>query len=246
MLQQRNEQLAAMAKAVIASAAEKNLAARVMGGVAVHLSCESIETHPTLQREYADVDFVAVRRDFDALAALFAAMGWELRGKAERRWTFEKEGIGADLYDARYRDDHRIDFTARLALAAPTLPLADLLLLKLERKQMGEKDIKDAIALLLDHRVARGEAEGLALSAVEGQIDHLYIARATRGDWSLWTTVYDNTIALENILEKYLESEEAQLVWRRIELIQGDMDLQRKSLAWMLNQIVRRPTQVPR
>ncbi len=245
-MQIRNDQLIAYAKEIIDATARKNLTMRVMGGAAVYIACESIATHPTLAREIGDIDFVAARRDFDALAAVFAAMGWELRGKTDRAWTFEKEGVGADIYDARYRDDHRIDFTARLALASPTLPLADLLLTKLQRKKFGEKEIKDVIALLLDHRVARGEAEGLVLSAVEGQIDHLYIAQVTRGDWSLWTTVYDNTIALESLLEKYLEPEEAQLVWRRIELIQGDMDLQRKKLPWLLNQIVRKPTQVPR
>jgi hypothetical protein len=58
--------------------------------------------------------------------------------------------------------------------------------------------------------------------------------------------VYDTTITLEKILDKYVEPEEAQLVWRRIELIQGDMDRQPKSFRWMINQLLKKPTQVPR
>ena len=119
-----------------------------------------------------------------------------------------------------------------------TLPLADLLLIKLQRKNFIEKDIKDSIALLLDHRVAREEAEE--------QISHAYIAQRTRGNWGRFHTVYDNTITLEKILPKYIEPEEAQLVWRRIELIQGEMDRVHKSVGWMVNQIFRKPTEIAR
>ncbi|MBI3536401.1 MAG: hypothetical protein HY070_02380 [Chloroflexi bacterium] len=230
--------MATLARELTDAATQKNLTMRVRGGVAVYLTCESIGTHPSLQREYSDLDFVAARSDFTALAEIFSARGWQTRAQEKSRWTFEKDNVRADLYDPIARDDHRIDLSARLALASPTIPLADLLALKLQKKKLGEKEIKDAIALLLDHRVAKGETEG--------QIDHLYIARLTRGYWSLWTTIYDNTITLENDVEKYLDPEEAQLVWRRIELIQGDMDLQTKTPLWMINQILRRPTQVPR
>ncbi len=142
-----------------------------------------------------------------------------------------------ELNDPIFRSPQRIDFSARLSLASPTLPMADLLLLKLQRSPFEEKHIQDAIALLLDHRVAQGE--------VLDQIDHAYIAKLCAQDWSLHTAVYDNSVTLEQVLEKYVEPEEAQLLWRRIELIQEDMDQQKKSLGWMVHQILRRPTQVP-
>lgn len=233
-----NERLAALAKELVDAAAQKNILLRVMGGVAVYMTCPSIETHPALQRAIHDLDLVAARKDFDALLELFAQRGVALRAREQLQIAFDKDGSEIELSDTAFEEDHRIDLSARLGLTSPTLPLADLLLIKLQRKQFAEKDIQDSIALLIDHRVARGEGEG--------QIDHLYIAQRTRGDWDLFTTVYDNTITLEKILPKYLEPEEAQLVWRRIELIQGDMDFQPKSLAWMVNQIVRRPSQVPR
>ncbi len=235
---QSNDQLAALAKELVDAVAQKNILLRVMGGVAVYMTCPSIGTHSALQREIHDLDLVAARKDFDALAELFAARGVALRTREPAQIVFDRDGVEIELSDTAFEEDHRIDLSARLGLASPTLPLADLLLIKLQRKRFAEKDIQDSIALLIDHRVARGEAEG--------QIDHLYIAQLTRGNWDLFTTVYDNTITLEKILPKYLEPEEAQLVWRRIELIQGDMDFQPKSLAWVVNQIVRRPSQVPR
>jgi len=233
-----NEQIAALAKTLVEAAAQKNLTMRALGGIAIYLVCPSIETHPKLQRLPKDLDFVAPRAQWDALEQVFTANGATSRGKQANQWMFDKDSVEIELSIPDFTEDHRINLGSRLALASPTLPLADLLLLKLARRMFAEKDIQDSIALLLDHRVARGQAED--------QIDHEYIAKLCRNQWSLFHTVYDNTVTLEKIFDKYLDPEEAQLAWRRIELIQGDMDQQPKSFGWMVNQFLRKPTQVPR
>jgi hypothetical protein len=233
-----NDQLAAFTKVLVDGAAQKKVVLRALGGMAIYMSCPSIASHATLQRTFKDVDLVAARSDFDVLVELFNTLGAKMRTRASLQITFDKEGSEIELSDTDLREDYALDLSDRLPLFSPTLPLADLLLIKLQRKEFEEKDIKDSVALLLDHRVARDE--------VEGQISHAYIARMTRADWRRFHTVYDNTITLERNLPKYLEPEEAQLVWRRIELIQGDMDRQPKSLGWMMNQFVRKPAQVPR
>lgn len=234
-----NEQFIALAKDLVAAATEKNIPLRVLGGVAILMACPSIdETHPKLQRTFKDLDFVTAQKDFDALAPLLATRGLMLRTKEPTRLVFDKDGVEIEVLGPGFFEDHRIDLGPRLALASPTLPLADLLLIKLARVKFVEKDIQDSIALLLDHRVGRGEGED--------QIDREYIAKLTGTNWGLFTTTYDNTVALEKILDQYLEPEEAQLVWRRIELLQEDMDKEPKSFTWMVNQFLKRPTQVPR
>lgn len=230
-----NDQLAALAKSLVAAAMQKNLTLRVMSGVAVYLTCPSIETHPALQRQIKDVDFVAPRTQWDALAEIFQAQGAAPREKKPNAWLFDQAGIPIELRSPRF--DYA-DASPRLALAAPTLSVTDLVLFKLQRQPFAERDIQDAIALLLDHRVTQEEAAD--------QINHPYIAHLCKSNWNLFHRVYDNTVTLEKILDQYIEPEEAQLVWRRIELIQGDMDQQPKSLGWMLNQFLKKPTQVPR
>ncbi|MBI4788234.1 MAG: hypothetical protein HY782_14475 [Chloroflexi bacterium] len=237
MTHSSNDQLAALARKVVSAAAEKNRVVRALGGVAVHMTCPSFETHPALQRAVKDVDLVARRKDFDAAAEVFAGLGATLRAKESGQWKFDKGGIEIELAVPTFREYHRIDLGPRLALSSPTLPPADLLLIKLQRRDFVEKDLQDSIALLLDHDVAETE-DGERINAD-------YIAKLCARDWGLFTTVYDNTLALEKTLDKFLGAEEAQLVWQRIERIQGEMDRQPKSLGWMLNQIIKRPAQVP-
>jgi hypothetical protein len=230
-----SEQQAAVAKMLVNAAKQKELTLRVIGGVAIFAVCPSIETHPKLQRRIKDIDFLAPRGDWNVLEGIFAANDFKSRAKEHDSWVFDKDGLTVELCDPNFGF---VNFARRLTLATPTLPLTDLLLIKLSRQPFEERDIQDAIALLLDHRVARGEAEA--------QINHEYIARLCARDWKLFHAVYDNTVTLEQVLDQYNEPEEARLVWRRVELIQGDLDQRPKSLGWMVNQFLRKPAQVPR
>jgi hypothetical protein len=233
-----NDKLAALARDLVDAAAKEDIAVRVLGGAAVLLTCESIQSHPSLQRNLADADCVTLRADFERAARVFNAQGLVKQKQLGRRIYYVRNGLAVELSDPNIEEDFSLDLSSRLTLYPLTVPLADLLLVKLQRKNFVEKDIKDSIALLLDHRVAREEAAE--------QISYAYIAQMTRGNWGRFHTVYGNTITLEKILPKYIEPEEAQLVWRRIELIQGEMDRVRKSVSWMINQIFRKPTEVAR
>jgi hypothetical protein len=230
-----NNEIAALATTLVDAATQKQLTLRVLGGVAVYLTCPSIAVHPTLQRTWLDLDFAAPREQWDALTEVFTAHEAKLRAKKTASWVFEHTAIEIELCDPMFAHN---DLSPRLALTSSTLPLADLLLVKLQRTQFEEKDLQDAMALLLDHAVASGNAGN--------QIDHAYIAKLCARNWNLFHAVYDNTVMLEKALDKYLVPEEAQRVWQRIETIQGEMDQQPKSFGWMVNQFLRKPTQVPR
>lgn len=220
---------------LVNAAKRREVTLRVIGGVAVYALCPSIAARPKLHRAILDVDLVAARGDWNALEGIFAENGLALRAKENESWLFEKDGLTVELCDPNFGF---ADFTRRLALAAPTLPLTDLLLIKLARRPFEERDVQDAIALLLDHPVARKPAAE--------SIDGASIAHIGARDWTLFHAVYDNLVMLEKILDRYLEPAEAQLVWRRIELLQSELDRAPKSLGWMIKQFLRKPTQVPR
>ncbi len=232
-----SDQLAALAGELVAAAAEKKLTARVLGGVAVFMTCPSIASTLSLQRPIKDLDLVARREEFDAIGQVLAAHGAALQAQQAAERVFLREGVEIELTVPDFREDHLIDLAPRLALASPTLPIGDLLLVKLQRVKYVEKDIQDSIALLLDHGVGQGEAEG--------EIDARYIAQLCARDWSLFQTVYANTVTLEKVLDRYVEPASAQPVWQRIEMMQSAMDQAPKSLGWMANQLLRRPNEIP-
>jgi hypothetical protein len=214
---------------IVSEATERGALVRLSGGLAIYARCPSIETHTSLQRSYRDLDLIADRRAWMALPDLFLARGFAMQKNTPAHAIFIREGLEVDVRGTSFEGYFSFNLAPRLALAPLTLPLVDLLLLKLQRVDFRENDIKDAIALLLDHRITDGEAEQ--------EIDREYLYKLTNRNWGLWTTVFDNTVELEKILDKYIEPEEAQLVWRRIELIQEVMDGKGKSLGWWLRRI---------
>jgi hypothetical protein len=205
---------------------------RLIGGAAVYARCPSIETHPKLQRAYNDLEIVAAREAWNSLPDLFGSLGFDMGEISAARATFKRGGLTIGVRGTDFRDCFSFDLATRLPLDQTTLPPTDLLLLKLQRFPFAEKDIQDATVLLLDHRVAN--------AGEEDTIDRVYLYKLTNRNWGLWTTVFDNTVTLEKILDKYLDPEEAQLVWRRIELIQEVMDGKGKSLGWWLRRIPNR------
>jgi hypothetical protein len=205
---------------------------RMMGGVATLARCPSLENHEKLRRTYGDLDLMASKSGWGALADLLISLGFSAKENTHSQATFERAEVTVDVRGTNYRDCYSFDLAQRLPLDQTTLPLADLVLLKLQRCRFAEKDIQDAAALLLDHRVS-GDGD-------QETIDRVYIYQLTNRNWDLWTTVFDNTVTMEKILDRYLDPEEAQLVWRRIELIQEVMDGKGKSLAWWLRAIPNR------
>ncbi len=222
-----------LATEVINDAAARGGTVRVYGGIAIYARCPSLETHLKLQRTNVDLDLMAASDAWNMLPDLFIARGFAMQRNNPKQMILTKGHLNVDIRNAQFREGYSFDFAPRLALSPITLPLVDLLLLKLQRFDFAEKDIQDAIVLLLDHRVVSGGEDAET-------IDRDYLWKITNQNWGLWTTVFDSTVQLEKILDKYLEPEEAQLVWRRIEQIQEVMDGKGKSLRWWLRAIPNR------
>jgi hypothetical protein len=174
----------AEARRTLDGAQERGLALRLMGGVAILVRCPSA-MEPPLARAYNDIDFFGRSKESRALIPLFEDLGYrpEPRFNAlhgHRRLLFKTElGEHRDVLLDRFEMCHTLELGDRLEVDPETLPLADLLLTKLQVFEANAKDLTDAIALLVDHAVGSGPDE----------IDADYIARLCGNDWGLERTI---------------------------------------------------------
>jgi hypothetical protein len=125
------------------------------------------------------------------VADLFLTAGYEadeefnaLHGRHRMFFWDPQHGREADVFVDKFTMCHSFDFRQRLSLAPETLPLADLLLFKLQVMETNEKDYKDVVALLADHTL---DPESLDADG---------IARFLSVDWGWWRTV---TLVLDRV-----------------------------------------------
>ena len=92
---------------------------------------------------------------------------------SERMIFYDRpNGRHIDLFVGGFRMCHALPLADRLEHDSPTLPLAELLLTKLQVVQLNAKDANDIIALLLDHDVGEGD---------DDTVNAAYVARAAGG-----------------------------------------------------------------
>ncbi len=216
---------------IVKEAEAQNITLRMNGGVAIYARCPSIESHATLQRAYNDLDFVAAANAWQRVPEFFSARGWQKKSDAPTKLEFVQADVTVEVNSPAHRGDFALDYSARVSLIPLTLPLADLLLVTLARVNFQVKDIQDCAALLADHRVVTGGDE-------EEDINREYFYQVVNRDYRLWKTVFDNTVTLEKMFDKYLEPEEAQLAWRRVELLQEVLDGKKHSAAWWVGRVL--------
>jgi hypothetical protein len=104
---------------------------------------------------------------------------------------------------------HRIEFGARLVKSRPTLPLAELLLSKLQVVKINRKDVLDALILLAEHPLA--DDDGVDALHGPGAINVRRIVDITSNDWGWWRTVTGNLDKLDQYIAADLQPEDLDL-----------------------------------
>ena len=201
---------------------------RVVGGVAVALHTQG-EVHPALRRSYRDIDLVTRRKgDREALKALVAA-GYEsnerfnsMVGVHNRLVVYDNaNGRQLDVFVGEFRMCHVISFD-RLDADSPTVPLAELLVTKLQIVRMNEKDLKDIVAIVLEHPV--GESDDETVNARR-------VAELLAGDWGLWRTSRGSLEFVRDGLGRLaLETAERDLVRQRLDALWERVEREPKSM----------------
>src|SRR5918998_5053127 len=177
---------------VAEEANREGLSLRLLGGVAIRLRAKD-GLHPAFEREYADLDWITAKGTSADAQRFFKALGYEPHVRfnsmygQERLLFFDRQhDRQVDILVGTFRMSHEIRLGKRLDMEPVTIPLAELLLTKLQIIELNEKDVRDALALLHDHPVADVDGDSVNCG---------HIAGLCAADWGLWRTFTANLSA---------------------------------------------------
>ena len=203
----------------------------LLGGVAVRL--RATEVPSCLDREYKDIDFAVPKGRGGDADKLLRAGGYEpeitfnaMMGKERMLFHDNAHGRQIDVFVGSFRMCHEIPFGNRLSAGERTVPLAELLLTKLQIVELNEKDVRDTVLLFHGHDVADHDDE-----AVNGA----RIAELCANDWGLWRTITANLSRCREHLTDYsLPDPDLERVGGRLDAVLDRIEQAPKSRGWKL------------
>jgi hypothetical protein len=201
---------------------------RLLGGAAIALSADG---ELLLRREYNDIDFITAAGRGPEVVRAFDQLGYAgdqrfngLNGHRRLLFVDTDNERRVDVFVAKFQMCHAIPLAKRLTLTARTIPLADLLLTKLQIVALNEKDQRDIVNLLHAHALTDGDADG---------INAAYVAKLLAADWGLWRTSMLTIERVRSALPQYaLASGEEKLVRTRLDELRSRIDDEPKSTKW--------------
>lgn len=201
---------------------ESGLQARLLGGLAVWLRCPSVREGP-YARKYADMDFAVSAKGAPALRELLESEGYlpdrffnGLHGETRLYYQAPEGQWSVDVVINELTMSHKLDLRGRLDTPRPTIPLADLLLSKLQVWEINRKDLGDALCVLADHALTEDDSDPDGISRER-------IAAVLGADWGFCHTTERN---LGKLAEQWAE---AQVPGASCD-VPGQIDLIRKTI----------------
>ena len=221
--------VAAEGERLLALADEAGIELRLLGGVAVRMRAPSVPV--ALDRQYKDLDFAIRKRSAGPLDSLIREAGYEphvtfnaMNARERALYLDERNGRQVDVFIESFRMSHEIELGKRLTLEPRTIPLAELLLTKLQIVELNEKDVRDTVLLLHGHAVSDRDGD---------DVNGARIAELCAADWGVWRTITANLDACRQHVGNYaLEPAERQRVADRLGEILERIDAEPKSRGW--------------
>lgn len=212
------------------AAAELGVPLRLLGGVAVALSCPS-SGQPPLRREYGDIDFATSSTARKEVSRLLQGLGYvpdrefnTLYGHRRLYFADSHNQRQVDVFVDEANLCHHVDFRSRLEVVPLTLALADLALMKLQVVETNEKDYLDLCAIFADHELGDDDVG----------VNCVYIAELCASDWGLWRTVGMVAERTESFALRLPDFEGAGRVSDRLRRLRSKLDTVPKSRRWKL------------
>ena len=181
-------------------AQKQGIVLRVMGPIALHYYFpDYVDLYMRMERlgerVFTDIDFAAYGKQRGKLVPFFENHGYELEKRAAmisggaRLIFFAGRVPMIDIFFDKLDYNHPIDYRGRLEIHPYCVSLADLMLQKLQIVQINDKDLKDAMLLLL--AAPLGEMD-------QDVVNAKYIAKLFSDDWGFYHTA---TVNLKKVKE---------------------------------------------
>lgn len=174
----------AEARRIIEAARTRDLTIRTLGGVAVIMHAPGEQ--PLLPRALKDIDVVTPSKQGKPAAQLLADLGYvgeemfnALRGSRRQLFHDPVNARQLDVFVGEFEMCHAVPIAGRLDQHPYTVPLAELLLTKLQIVELTDRDERDIYTIVHHHELSEDAATG---------IDAAFIARLCAEDWGLWRT----------------------------------------------------------
>ena len=218
-------------KRILLESKKRGIVLRLFGGMAIRLHSPSA-THRSLERKYADIDFMALKKQSKEIRKLFADLGYTSRDvfnalQGDRRLIFQdlENNRRIDIFLNIFAMCHTFDFSDRLTIDTDTISLADLLATKLQVVEMTEREYRDITALVHDHEIGDSDAP----ETISGK----YLANLCADKWGVYKTFTTNIANVISRLDQTsLEEKDKQIVLNRLEDLRRRIEAVPKTVRW--------------
>jgi hypothetical protein len=214
------------------AATERRVPLRLLGGAAIRLRAK--DDLPTcFERSYGDIDFVTGKGGSKKVGDFFREAGYApnvrfnaLNSKERLLFLDEQNDRQIDVFVGAFRMSHEVPLEGRIEVDDLTIPLAELLLTKLQVYELNEKDVRDTLALLRDHDV--GDSDGETINGAR-------VADLCANDWGLWRTITANLDTCRSHADRYeLGAQDRERIESRASDLLERIEAAPKSRAWRL------------
>jgi hypothetical protein len=217
-------------------AQKQGLILRVMGPIALHFYFpDYVDLYRRLERlserVFTDIDYASYGKCRGKLVPFFEKMGYDLEKRSamlsggERHIYFGDRIPMIDVFYDRLNYNHPIDYRGRLEINPYCVSLTDLLLQKLQIVQINDKDLKDAMLLLL--AASAGMAD-------DGMVNTRYIAKLMSDDWGFYYTSTSNLVKVKGAVDgvAVLSDQHRMTIRQKADLILQAIEDAPKSGRW--------------
>jgi hypothetical protein len=223
--------IVAEADRVLVAAHAAAVPVRLIGGLAIRRQIADLQ--PSLRREYHDIDLATPKGRAPDVTILLDGIGYmparefnALNGARRLMFLDTHNDRKIDVFVGGFAMCHSVPISDRMEIDPDTIPLAELLLTKLQVVELNEKDMRDIVALLLNRPVGSGDVD---------EINADFIANLLANDWGLWRTTRQNLEHVRSTLQHYrLTPEQSERVLGQCDDLWTRIEARPKSRSWRL------------